>query len=140
LGFIKELILFRKFFKRWHFPTRSATLGKWGERRAANYLNRHGMKKICSNFKTRAGEIDLIMAEADGTVVFVEVKTRSNEDFSDAENAITSTKQHRISAAAKYFAAKYQLQDRPMRFDVIIIVKSGKSETIRHYKGAFSLK
>jgi putative endonuclease len=77
----------------------------------------------------------------DDTLVFVEVKTRTNEEFAKAQDAVTPAKRDRIIKAAKYFTSKYRLQNKPFRFDVVAIIlsDSGKPE-IRHYEKAFNLR
>ena len=114
-------------------------LGAWGERRCERFLRRKGFTTIVRNFSCKAGEIDLVMSGADCGVVFVEVKTRADEAFSDAESSITSAKKTRLIRAAKYFVQTHNVDENiPMRFDVVIVVlgKKGKGK-IRHYENAF---
>ena len=70
----------------------------------------------------REWEIDRVMVDTDGTLVFVEVKTRANEDFGPTESAITSNKKTRMLRAARYFLATHTIENRPYRFDVVTIV------------------
>jgi putative endonuclease len=115
-----------------------ARLGRWGEKHTERFLKRKGLKTLTRNFLCKTGEIDLIMADTDGTLAFVEVKTRANEDFSPAESAVTGTKRTRIVRAARYFMATHEIQDRPYRFDVVTIVLAEKGPAeIRHYPSAF---
>jgi len=115
-------------------------LGRWGEKRTEKYLTGKGFKTLAHNFRCSGGEVDLIMTDHDRTVVFVEVKTRRDETFAQAESAITSVKKARIIRAAKYFAAKHKLDNRPLRFDVVtVIVPSQDKEQIRHYENAFGI-
>jgi len=113
-------------------------LGRWGEKRSERFLKRKGLRLLSRGFSCKAGEIDLVMADRDGTVVFVEVKTRADEDFTPAESAITTAKQAKLTRAAKYFLATHRIEDRPARFDVVIIVlkPTGRPE-IRYYQNAF---
>jgi putative endonuclease len=78
------------------------------------------------------------MVDRDGTLVFVEVKTRANEDFSPSESAITKTKRMRMIRAARHFLAVNDIEERPCRFDVVTIVlgEKGKAQ-VRHYENAF---
>lgn len=113
-------------------------LGQWGEKRCEGFLKKKGFKKLTRNFSCRGGEIDLIMADTDGAVVFVEVKTRADETFEPAESVITAAKKHRMSRAARYFLATHNIEDRPFRFDVVTIVLGQKGRPqIRHYENAF---
>jgi len=78
------------------------------------------------------------MVDSDGTLVFVEVKTRANEDFSPAESAVTGTKRARMVRAARYFLAVHEIEDRPYRFDVVTVVLAEKGPAeVRHYPSAF---
>ena len=80
----------------------------------------------------------MIMVDSDGTIVFVEVKTRADESFSSSESAVTSAKKTRMLRAARYFISTHNIEDRPFRFDVVTIVlgQKGRPE-IRHYENAF---
>ena len=72
------------------------------------------------------------------SLVFVEVKARTNEDFADAEAAVTKAKQVRMTRAANLFVKKYKLENLPLRFDVVILITDGKIKPqIRHYENAF---
>ncbi len=113
-------------------------LGRWGENQALRFLRGRGFRRITRNFRCDGGELDLVMADPDGAVAFVEVKTRRNEDFAPAQVAVTPLKRRRMTRAAKVFARKYKLQDRPMRFDVVaVILGDGAKPEIRHYPNAF---
>ena len=113
-------------------------LGQWGERRSEKFLKRKGFKTLTRNFSCKSGEIDLIMVDSDGTLVFVEVKTRASEDFSPSESAVTKTKKTRMLRTARYFLATNEIEDRPFRFDVVTIVTGEKGPAqIRHYENAF---
>jgi putative endonuclease len=113
-------------------------LGRWGEKRCEKFLKRKGLKTLTRNFSCRSGEIDLVMVDRDGTLVFVEVKTRANEDFSPSESAVTSAKKTRMLRTVRYFLAANDIEDRPFRFDVVTIVLDDKGSTqIRHYENAF---
>ena len=67
-------------------------LGRWGENQALRFLRRRGLRTIARNFRCDGGELDLIVADPDGAVAFVEVKTRRNEDFAHAQAAVTPEK------------------------------------------------
>ena len=113
-------------------------LGRWGEKRCEKFLKRKGLKTLTRNFSCKTGEIDLIMIDSDGTLVFVEVKTRASEDFSPSESVVTKTKQTRMLRTARYFLATNNIENRPFRFDVVTIVLGEKApEQIRHYENAF---
>ena len=78
------------------------------------------------------------MVDSDRTIVFVEVKTRADESFAPPESAITSSKKSRMIRAARYFIATNEIQDRPLRFDVVTVILGQKGPVqIRHYENAF---
>jgi putative endonuclease len=119
-------------------PADKELRGRWGEKRCEKFLKRKGLKTLTRNFSCKTGEIDLIMVDRDGTLVFVEVKTRANEDFSSSESAVTKAKKTRMLRAARYFLAVNDIEDRPYRFDVVTIVLDEKGPgQIRHYENAF---
>jgi len=126
------------FLRRRKLLSDRAQLGRWGEKRAERLLLRKGLKTLARNVFCKTGELDLVMVDSDGTLVFVEVKTRADEGFAPAEAAITPRKKRRLIRAVHYFLTCHDLQDRPCRFDVVAIVlaPSGRPE-IRHYENAF---
>ena len=113
-------------------------LGRWGERRCERFLKRKGLRKLTRNFYCKTGEIDLVMVDTDGAIVFVEVKTRTDESFTPAEKVITPAKRNRLNRTARYFLAVHNIEDRPYRFDIVTIVlaPTGPAQ-IKHYKNAF---
>ena len=114
-------------------------LGNKGERLAKKHLKKKGYKLLKNNYTATVGEIDLIMQD-DQTVVFIEVKTRRDESFATAISAINYGKQKRISKTAKWFIQKNALQNRPCRFDAVIVIISEKNKPeITHYTNAFPL-
>ena len=113
-------------------------LGQWGERRCEKFLMSKGLKKLTRNFSCKTGEVDLIMVDTDGTIVFVEVKTRADESFAPARQVVTSTKKTRLKKAARYFLTTHNIDNRPYRFDIVTIVLGQTGpEQINHYKNAF---
>ena len=113
-------------------------LGNWGEKRCEKFLKSKGLKLLVRNFSCKTGELDLVMVDTDTSIVFVEVKTRANEDFTQAESSITTAKKQKSIKTARYFLAANNITDRPSRFDVVTVVlgTSGPPQ-IRHYKNAF---
>jgi putative endonuclease len=114
-------------------------LGRWGERRCERFLKKKGLKTLARNFACKTGELDLIMVDTDGSVVFVEVKTRANETFDAAESVITTAKKDKAARTARYFLTTHNIDDRPFRFDVVTIIlgQTGRPQ-IRHYQNAFA--
>ena len=114
------------------------SLGRWGEKRSERFLKSKGLKTLTRNFSCKAGEIDLIMVDNDRTIVFVEVKTRADESFSTSESAITTGKKAKMVRTARYFLATNEIEDRPLRFDVVTAVLGQKGPVqIRHHENAF---
>ena len=60
-------------------------LGRWGEKQSERFLRRRGFRFITRNFRCKPGEIDLIMSDASGALVFIEVKTRKSESKAKAQ-------------------------------------------------------
>lgn len=109
--------------------------GDRGEKEAARYLRRQGMKILHRGYRTAHGEIDLIALEGN-MVVFVEVKAR--RQGSPAE-AVTPEKQRRLTLAALHFLKKYNLLNERCRFDVVAIIwpEGNSSAQIEHISDAF---
>jgi putative endonuclease len=113
-------------------------LGQWGQRQAEKYLRRKGYRLLTRNYRIVAGELDLVFTDDDGRVVFTEVKTRADEKFASATSAVNYKKRLRLIKAARSFVRKYKLADRPLRFDVaVVIVPPAGAVKIRHYTNVF---
>ncbi len=111
--------------------------GNQGERLAAKTLQAKGYRILARNCRSRWGEIDLIARDGN-TIVFVEVKTRSQDDRGRPEEAVTITKQRQISRAASAWLQLHKLNHHRCRFDVISIVwRTGEPPLIDHYQSAF---
>jgi putative endonuclease len=111
-------------------------LGDRGENVAAKYLRNLGYKIILRNFRCDLGEIDIIAREGKA-LVFVEVKTRTNDDPTPEEQ-VNPVKRHQLTKAARYYLARYGTPQPPARFDVIAIVwPTGREPQIRHTADAF---
>lgn len=94
-------------------------IGAWGEKQAADFLSLHGVPVVARNYRTSAGEIDLIAKEGN-ELVFVEVKTRSSLNYGYPEEAVTAQKiEHLLEAAESYLLEHLEIQT--WRMDVIAI-------------------
>ncbi len=114
-------------------------LGRAGENFAANYLENLGYKILARNYNVRyVGELDIV-AQIDDTIVFVEVKTRSNDHFGTPAEAVTKTKQKKIYNTAEVFQQRKEIFDQPCRFDVIEVFSNADGFTLNHMIAAFSL-
>ena len=96
--------------------------GASAERRAEAHLQRHGLLTVTRNFRTRRGEIDLVMRDGE-TLVFVEVRLRRNGRFGGAAESITAAKQRRVLIAAQWWlgGAGRRFRDAPCRFDAVLL-------------------
>jgi putative endonuclease len=104
------------------------SLGKNGEDLACRELERRGYVIVARRYRLRRGELDIIARDGP-TVVFVEVKTRADQMFGDAAEAVTPLKQLRMTRLAEEYLMRHQLSDCPCRFDVVsILVGSGAPE------------
>ena len=75
-------------------------LGRWGEKQCRRFLGRKGLKVVARNYTCPLGEIDLVVAEPDGAIVFVEVKTRRNEEYQQAQDAVNYKKRRKLGRLA----------------------------------------
>jgi putative endonuclease len=109
--------------------------GDAAEDRAQQHLKAHGLKVLQRNYRTPGrggGEIDLVMRDIDGTLVFVEVRQRGDAKHGGAMASITKAKQRRIVFAARHFLLKLH-KTPPCRFDVVTI----EGNQLQWFKAAF---
>ncbi len=92
---------------------------------AARYLQQQGMKVIERNYQTRYGEIDLIMQDG-STLVFVEVRLRSNPGFGGAAMSITPAKQKKIIRSAEQYLQTHGSTN--CRFDVVLMQSAHQND------------
>lgn len=105
--------------------------GQLAEERAASWLSDRGLKILARNVRCRGGELDLVCLEG-ATVVFVEVRLRTNPHFGGALESITAAKRQRIVFAAKWWfiGAGRKYRDRPCRFDVVLFDNGAEPQWI----------
>ncbi|MGB0738827.1 MAG: YraN family protein [Planctomycetaceae bacterium] len=113
-------------------------LGDRGERAAVRFLKKQGCRILQRQHRNAYGEIDII-AEQRGTIVFVEVKTRSSEDGGSPWEAVDRKRRDRMSRAALCWLKKHRRLESPVRLDVISIVwePGNKQPQVTHYPAAF---
>lgn len=113
-------------------------LGKWGEARAEQFLREKGFHLIARNWRTRGGEIDLI-GMAGGTLVFVEVRTRTSTMYGTPSESVDWRKQKKLRQLSLAFLQQYEKPVASFRFDVVsILVHSGNTQVeITHIEHAF---
>lgn len=127
-------------------PTTSATpthhrrirLGRAGENYAAGFFEDRGATILARNVSYPVGELDLIVQEEAGTVVFVEVKTRSTPAFGGAESVTLGKRNRMRRAAARWLSDQPAARWTNIRFDVVLLIGLGGSDfTVTHYEGIF---
>jgi putative endonuclease len=118
-------------------PKTSKAQGDAAENAALEHLLRQGLLLVARNFKTPGrggGEVDLIMREQGGTLVFIEVRQRKNNQHGGALASVTATKRRRIVLAAQHFLSRMP-RVPPCRFDVVAV--EGDVPTLTWVKAAF---
>lgn len=116
----------------------SKQLGDAAEARALAHLQGQGLRLVERNYRVargpraRGGEIDLILRDRDGTLVFVEVRSRSSDRQGGAAASVSAAKQARLRLAAQHYLLRLQVLP-PCRFDVVAIDK----DCIEWIQGAF---
>ena len=111
--------------------------GKCGETFALEFLKNKGYTAVTENFRSRFGEIDLIVKNSE-FIVFVEVKMRKNASFAHAREYVGYQKQRKIRATANLWLMSHRTQLQP-RFDVIEVYRQDQNATpqIIHVENAF---
>jgi putative endonuclease len=113
---------------------RRQVLGGWGEAAAVQYLEANGYTVLARNLRTAHGELDIV-AEKDGLLVFVEVKTRSSHSFAYPEDSVTPRKQAHMLSAAEDYLQQHPESDETWQFDVIAVErKPGEKPEIVHFE------
>jgi putative endonuclease len=95
--------------------------GAMFERLARDYLQRHGLRPITENARAAGGEIDLVMRDPRGAVVFVEVRARCSARFGGAAASIGLAKRRKLRRAAAAWLQRWRGPVPPCRFDVVAI-------------------
>ena len=109
-------------------------LGAKGEKTVVKYLKKQGYTVLEKNYKTRLGEIDVIVKK-DETIIFVEVKTRTSDTYGRPSEAVGYEKQRKYVKVAQEYLLKNKLLSQKCRFDVIEII----NDEINHIIDAFCM-
>ena len=113
--------------------------GEIGEAAARKHLSKSGMKFLTANFKTKRGEIDLIFRDSD-CLVFVEVKTRSDETWTRPAAAVNQRKKRLLSLTAMDYLKRLRGAKPAVRFDIVeVLIDDEKVNEVRHIANAFPL-
>ena len=112
--------------------------GQKGEAAAARYYLDRGCRLLAHNYRTRMGELDLVLMEGE-TVVIAEVKSRSETRRGPAAEAVGPAKQRRIVLAAQRFLPQSGLSEHPVRFDVVEVTPAEGGLLVHCIRSAFEL-
>jgi putative endonuclease len=139
----------KKLFSPRTPSTRAAhlALGERGERAALAYLKeREGYEIVATNFRVPlgrslrgqkiTGEIDIIAYEGD-TLAFIEVKTRTSDEFAAPERAVDLRKQRQIARAARRYRRLMNLESEAHRYDVVTVIPGERADRIELLRGYF---
>lgn len=114
----------------------TGTLGAQAEQLAFRYLTERGLRPVARNFRTRGGEIDLILLDGE-CLTFVEVRCRRSARFTDPGLTVDHHKQRKLIRTAALFAARHRAYaQHVMRFDIVAI-EGDESPTIAWIRDAF---
>ena len=115
--------------------SRRTEVGRHYEERALAHLKSRGLALIARNFRTRFGELDLVMLDGD-CLVFVEVRYRRRSRYLDAAASVDRHKQRRLALAAAVFVrSRRRWSSALMRFDVVAF--DGEDPTMVWLRDAF---
>lgn len=111
--------------------------GILGEETAAKYYRAKGYTLLAANFRTRQGELDLVVQKG-SLLVFAEVKTRQSDTALRPAEAVTPAKQRRLLAAARAYLAQLGQEPDAIRFDVVeVFCQNGKAIRVNCMENAF---
>jgi putative endonuclease len=141
--FLKRILFFSRFWPKvvgQRIRPRHLTLGRTGEKMAANYLRRHGFRVLYRNFRSeRGGEIDLVCRDRrEATLVFIEVKTRTTDAFGPPHAGVRRAQQDRIMRGAKEWLRLLNDPRVPYRFDVVEVLIKPRPQ-VNLIRGAFQM-
>ena len=111
-------------------------LGRRSEVAAEEHLERQGYAVRARNFRCRVGEIDLVV-ERGNTLVFVEVRCRSDDRFGTAAESVVERKRRRLCIAAEAYLQRLRADPPVVRFDVIAVEWRDGKPRIDHIESAF---
>ena|SRR6185437_2502333 len=113
--------------------------GYLGERAAKKHLQGLGLKFLTANFSTERGEIDLVFRDED-CLVFVEVKTRSSEDWVRPAASVNARKKRALSLTALDYLKLLKNPPVKIRFDIVeVLLADGNVREVRHLPNTFTM-
>lgn len=112
--------------------------GKLGEELAKSYLEKRGCHILEQNYRTKYGEIDLVVQKGNRTV-FVEVRTRVGEQFGLPEETLNSKKKRKVMSNALAYMTRKKAKN-PYQIDAVCVVLNSEGELVRlnHYESICS--
>src|SRR3974390_1796189 len=114
--------------------------GELGERAATKWLKRQGLKFLTANFRSPRGEIDLVFREGD-CLVFVEVKTRSSEEWVRPAAAVNAERRRRLTRAGLDYLRLLHNPKVKVRFDIVeVLLDNGEVSEVRHLPNSFAME
>src|SRR5215469_1408855 len=114
--------------------------GELGERAAKKHLKRLGLKFLTANYRSDRGEIDLVFRD-DDCLVFVEVKTRSSEDWTRPAAAVDKRKRRLLCQTALDYLRLLKNPAVKIRFDIVeVLLESGAVREVRHLPNTFAME
>jgi len=113
--------------------------GRLGERAAKKHLQACGLKFLTANFRSPRGEIDLVFRD-DDCLVFIEVKTRSSENWVRPAAAVNARKRRLLSEAALDYLRRLRNPPVRIRFDIVeVLLQNGAVREVRHLPNTFPI-
>ena len=111
--------------------------GKWAEDQALAYLKSQGLKEIGRNYRSRHGEIDLIMMQQE-TLVFIEVRARTRTEYMDPVETIDGSKLQKLLLTGRHYLQRHPETGSTCRFDVVTLTGGMPAPSIDWIRNAFS--
>src|SRR5699024_428110 len=108
--------------------------GRRGERWAAQYLERSGMRVVDRNWRGRAGELDIVAREGPVLVV-AEVKTRTSLERGHPAEAVDDAKRRRLRTLARAWARQHRVRAARVRVDTVAVLLLGGRVFVSHERG-----
>jgi len=134
--------LFKRLQNWWQPPAKPLHLrhGELGEHAAKKHLKRKGLKYLTANFRTQRGEIDLVFRDQD-CLVFVEVKTRSSEEWTRPAAAVDAERRSRLTRAGLDYLHLLKNPPVKVRFDIVeVLLQDSAVSEIRHLPNTFEMQ
>jgi len=114
--------------------------GALGERAAKKFLQQSGLKYLTANFRSARGEMDLVFRDKD-CLVFIEVKTRSSEEWTRPAAAVNAERRRRLSRTALDYLRLLRNPPIRIRFDIVeVLLQDSEVREVRHLPNSFEME